>query len=74
MLTHLEKTEVARRWPEFLPGSKAVLFASSPTAITFTNAQVAVSLIGTGRAAQLGLGTSPHFVSSGHLIYAQGER
>jgi eukaryotic-like serine/threonine-protein kinase len=72
LLTHLEKTESSQRWPEFLPGSKAVLFASSPTAITFTNAQVAVSLLGTGEQRNLARGTSPHFVSSGHLIYAQG--
>ena len=31
-LTRLEKGEVSHRWPEFLPGGKAVLFAAGTTA------------------------------------------
>jgi hypothetical protein len=39
-LLHLAKGEVAERWPDFLPGGKAVLFGSSSNAISFSNAQV----------------------------------
>jgi eukaryotic-like serine/threonine-protein kinase len=35
-LTRLEKGDISHRWPEFLPGGKAVLFAAGPTAINFT--------------------------------------
>ena len=47
-LTRLEKGEVSHRWPEFLPGNKAVLFAASATTANWINAQVAVQSVGTG--------------------------
>jgi serine/threonine-protein kinase len=72
-LTHLEKGAVSQRWPEFLPGGKAVLFAVAPNAITFTNSQVAVQSVGTGERRNLIQGgTNPRYASSGHLVYAQG--
>jgi Tol biopolymer transport system component/predicted Ser/Thr protein kinase len=72
-LTHLAKGEVAQRWPDFLPGGKAVLFGVAANAISFSNAQVAVQSIGTGERRNLIQGaTYPRYASSGHLIYAQG--
>jgi eukaryotic-like serine/threonine-protein kinase len=72
-LTRLEKGEISHRWPEFLPGGKAVLFAAGPTAMNFTNARVAVQSIGTGeRRNLLQGGMSPRYTPSGHLVYAQG--
>jgi eukaryotic-like serine/threonine-protein kinase len=72
-LTHLEKRDASHRWPEFLPGGKTVLFAASPTAITFTNAQVAVQSLGTGERRDLIQGgLNPRYAPSGHLVYAQG--
>jgi eukaryotic-like serine/threonine-protein kinase len=72
-LTRLAKGDVAHRWPEFLPGGKAVLFAAGSTAINFTNAGVAVQSIGTGeRRNLLQGGMSPRYAPSGHLVYAQG--
>jgi Tol biopolymer transport system component len=72
-LTRLTKGEVAHRWPEFLPGGKAVLFAAGPTGLTFINAQVAVQSVGTGERRNLvQLGTQPRYAPSGHLVYAQG--
>ena len=47
-LTRLEKGEVSHRWPEFLPGGKAVLFAAAASIGNWTNAQVAVHSVGTG--------------------------
>ena len=47
-LTRLEKGDVSHRWPEFLPGGKAVLFAASATTANWINAQVAVQSVGTG--------------------------
>jgi serine/threonine protein kinase len=72
-LTRLEKGEVSHRWPEFLPGGKAVLFAAGPSGITFSNAQVAVQSLGTGERRNLiQAGTHPHYAVSGHLVYVQG--
>jgi len=51
----------------------AVLFAAGPSAINFTNAQVAVQLVGTGeRRNVIPAGMYPRYAPSGHLVYAQG--
>jgi Tol biopolymer transport system component len=72
-LTRFEKGEISHRWPEFLPGGKAVLFAVGTNGINFANAQVAVQLVGTGQRRNLAQGgTYPRYAPSGHLVYAQG--
>jgi Tol biopolymer transport system component len=72
-LTRFEKGDVSQRWPEFLPGGKVVLFAAGPSALSFTNAQVAVQSVGTGERRNLIQGaTQPRYASPGHLVYAQG--
>jgi eukaryotic-like serine/threonine-protein kinase len=72
-LSRLDKGDVSHRWPEFLPGGKAVLFAAGPTAVTFTNAQVAVLPLGAGQRRNLIQGAAqPRYAASGHLVYAQG--
>ena len=72
-LSRLEKGDVSHRWPDFLPGGKAVLFVAGPTAVTFTNAQVAAQSVGTGERRNLVQGgMSPRYAPSGHLVYAQG--
>jgi len=47
-LTRLAKGEFIQRWPEFLPGGKAVLFAGSVSAAAWNNAQIAVQQVATG--------------------------
>jgi Tol biopolymer transport system component/tRNA A-37 threonylcarbamoyl transferase component Bud32 len=72
-LTRLEKNDVSQRWPEFLPGGKALLFAASPAIANWVNAQVAVQSVGTGERRNLIQGgTYPHYAPSGHLVYVQG--
>ncbi|MBZ5699386.1 MAG: serine/threonine-protein kinase [Acidobacteriia bacterium] len=72
-LTRIEKGESSHRWPEFLPGGKAVLFAASPTSSNWANAQVAVQSLGTSERRNLVQGgTSPRYAPSGHLVHAQG--
>jgi Tol biopolymer transport system component/predicted Ser/Thr protein kinase len=72
-LTRFGKGDVSQRWPEFLPGGKAVLFAAGPTAVNFTNARVAVQSVGTGERRNLVEGgMNPRYAPSGHLVYAQG--
>jgi Tol biopolymer transport system component len=72
-LTRLEKGENSHRWPEFLPGGKAVLFAAGTTSTVWTNSQIAVQSVGTKERRNLIQGgTHPLYSLSGHLIYAQG--
>jgi eukaryotic-like serine/threonine-protein kinase len=72
-LTRFEKGDVSHRWPEFLPGGKAVLFVAGTNGINFTNSQVAVKSVGTGGRRNLIQGaTQPRDAPSGHLVYAQG--
>ncbi len=72
-LTRLEKGEVSHRWPEFLPGGKAVLFAAATTTANWSNARIAVQKVETGERRDLiQAGTHPHYAPSGHLVYAQG--
>ncbi len=72
-LTRFEKGEVSHRWPEFLPGGKAVLFAAGASTGNWTIAQVAVQSVGTRERRNLFQGgTQPRYVPSGHLVYAQG--
>jgi Tol biopolymer transport system component len=71
-LTRLEKGENTQRWPEFLPGGQAVLFAAGSTANFWTDAQVVVQLVGSGERRNLVQGgMNPRYASSGHLIFAQ---
>ena len=72
-LTSFEKAEVSQRWPEFLPDGKEVLFATGPSGVNFTNAQVAVRSLVTNERRNLIQGaTQPRYARSGHLVYAQG--
>jgi Tol biopolymer transport system component len=71
-LTRLEKGENSHRWPELLPGGKALLFAAGTTG-NWTNAQVAVQSISTGKRQNLiQAGMYPRYAPSRHLVYAQG--
>jgi eukaryotic-like serine/threonine-protein kinase len=72
-LTRIDGAQRSHRWPAFLPDGNAVLFTAGPTAITFTNAQVAVQSVGTGQQRNLIQGGMyPRYAPSGHLVYAQG--
>jgi Tol biopolymer transport system component len=71
-LTRLGKGEPAHRWPEFLPGGKALLFAAGTSGVNFINAQVAVQSVGTVEKRNLlQAGTQPMYAPSGHLVFVQ---
>jgi len=70
-LTHVAKGENSHRWPEFLPGGKALLFSAAMTSSTWVNPQIAVHSLATGERRNLvQLGTQPRYALSGHLVYA----
>jgi Tol biopolymer transport system component len=44
-LTKAGRTDAFHRWPEFLPGGTAVLFAGSPTNAAWNNSEIGVQLV-----------------------------
>ena len=71
-----EQGETAHMWPFVIPGREAVVFViSTGTALNaLTSGQLAVLDLATGDVMRLGLaGVSPHYVSTGHLIYAAAD-
>ena len=75
-LTRLDPTtgERSHRWPELLPGGRAVLFTISNTEFTtFDEAQIAVLSFAAGESRVLiERGTYPRYVPSGHILYGRG--
>ncbi len=72
-LTRFEKGEFSDRWPDFLPGGKALLFATGANPGNWTRAKIVAHSNVTGERRYLVKGgTSPRYSSSGHLVYAQG--
>ena len=67
------KGEVAHRWPQVLPGGKAMLFVASANSSNWAGAQVTTAMLESGERRDLGFGGSrPAFAPSGYLVYAQG--
>ena len=65
-----EHGESNHLWPFIIPGREAVVFVIG-RGIPLTTGQLAVLDLATGEVTRLGLaGVSPHYVSTGHLVYA----
>ena len=59
------------RWPFIIPGREAVLFAIGSVENFVNGAELAVLELEGGGVTRLGLaGVSPHYVSTGHVVYA----
>jgi Tol biopolymer transport system component len=72
-LTQLEKADITHRWPEVLPGGKAVAFVAASRDTSIASDRIMVRSLQTGEQRDFGQGvTYPRYVPSGHLIYAQG--
>ena len=64
-----ERDERSHTWPFIIPGRAAVVFVIGTD--TPLHTQLAVFDLDTGEITRLGLaGVSPHYVSTGHLVYA----
>jgi serine/threonine-protein kinase len=71
-LTSLDKQagETTQRWPQVLPGGKAVLFTSRTTTGSYEDAEIAVYSMTTGqRKTVLRGGFHPAYLPTGHLVY-----
>jgi serine/threonine-protein kinase len=65
-----EPGDVSYTWPVVIPGREAVVFVIS-TGGPLATGQLAVLDIPTGEVTRLGIaGTSPRYISTGHLVYA----
>jgi len=68
-VTTLEEGETGHRWPEFLPGGKEVLFTLWSGSLD--SARIAVQSLETGERRTLIDGTNPHYLPTGHIVFAQ---
>ncbi len=69
-VTDLQGGEVTHRWPQILPGGKAVLFTTSTTITGFEGANIEVmSLVDHRRKTLVRGGTYGRYLPSGHLVY-----
>ena len=72
-LTTVAEGESNHRWPELLPGGKALLFTVGMEG-SYDNASIAVQrLDGTTHTILLQGGTFPHYLASGHLVYSRAD-
>ena len=69
---HAEPGGSGHRWPSLLPGGHAVLFVTTTSGGSgLTTGRLSVLALDTREVIPLGLdGTSPHYVSTGHVVYA----
>jgi serine/threonine-protein kinase len=64
--------EFSHRWPEWLPDGKAVVFAAGSVG-SWDDAQIVAQSLASGeRSVLVRGGTNPHYLPTGHLIYARG--
>jgi Tol biopolymer transport system component len=71
-LTSLDKQagEITQRWPQVLPGGKAVLFTSNKTGGNYEDAEIAVYSMTTGQRKTVHRGGfHPAYLPTGHLVY-----
>jgi Tol biopolymer transport system component/tRNA A-37 threonylcarbamoyl transferase component Bud32 len=68
-VTHLQSGEIGHRWPQILPGGKAVLFTASTTGeVDAANIEV-MSLADHSTKTLVRGGTFGRYLPSGHLVY-----
>jgi serine/threonine-protein kinase len=67
-----QRGEFSHRWPDVLPDGKTVLYTVG-TVGSWDDAQIVAQSLATGKRSLLVQGgTNPHYLQSGHLIYARG--
>jgi serine/threonine-protein kinase len=72
-LTKLEAGEITHRWPQILPGGKAVLFSASSNQTNWEEASIEVLSLKTGQRKTVQRGAFyGRYVPSGHLVYFHG--
>ena len=63
--------ETTHRWPQWLPGGKAILFTAASSSTNLTDATLEVLIVATGERKQIHRGGYyGRYVPSGHVLYA----
>jgi Tol biopolymer transport system component len=71
-VTENSSVELTHAFPQILPGSRAVLFVAVPLSYDADQSQIeVVNLADRRRKVLVQGGTSPHYLMSGHLVYAR---
>jgi hypothetical protein len=69
-VTELAQGEIAHRWPQILPGGRAVLFTASTSAVALDGTNVEVMELGDRRRKTLQQGgIYGRYMPSGHVVY-----
>ena len=64
--------EIAHRWPELLPGGRAVLFTNA-RGVRTENREIGLLDLATGeRSGLIRTGSNPHYSPTGHIVYGLG--
>jgi serine/threonine-protein kinase len=72
-LTKLENGELTHRWPQILPGRKAVVFSANSSQANWEEAHVEILSLKTGqRKTVVRGGFFGRYLPSGHLVYLRG--
>ncbi len=72
-VTELQGDEVTHRWPQLLPGGRAVLFTAHVMGANFDNANLVVRDLSTGdQRVVFSGGFYGRYLPTGHLVYANG--
>ena len=69
-LTTLVNGETSHRWPEILPGGKAIVFAAA-SGPDFTGSRIVAQALGSGVRTDVTEGTHPRYTRTGHLVFAR---
>jgi eukaryotic-like serine/threonine-protein kinase len=69
-LTTLVNGETSHRWPEILPGGKAIVFAAA-SGPDFTGSRIVAQALGSGVRTDITEGTYPRYTRTGHLVFAR---
>ena len=70
-VTALADGELDHRTPQLLPGGTALLFVVAAGAASDRTSQIVVESLNTGERQSLLDGTSPRYVSTGHIVFAR---
>ena len=73
-VTLVGERERGHRWPDVLPGGKAVLFSAAGVEESWSSgATIYVQSLDDGKRRALVKGVAPHYLPTGHLLYAQSD-
>jgi hypothetical protein len=71
-VTGLRKRETEPRWPEVLPGGRAVLYSAAPAGANWSSdGMIYIESLDDRERRPLVKGVAPHYLPTGHLVYTR---